>query len=540
MNSILPDIYNTHVDRFTSFFIYPFSFPKGQEPSPSAEWAHREFQVPLMPDQIEGWKFKRNYGEYIYFHDYVREFLFPRKTSLNSDTQHSVRVFEYKLPEKPQIRLTYSSQEESDHGNVKGQNTLMAWIKHIYLHLYPHGIGILSIETCDKATKDHPSQETKTFANDDTAMTGGELLLFNNMFRRLYPAYFERRDKDGAFQQVMGNEFPETVTVATSQRTIFEYSASKIPKTTFLKRNRSGKLIPAFSSFIGPLLDGLFGQNDLPAYTPLLDDRMLVFSYIVFPSSLKDSLSQEDRDIFYSHFLYVDNPEKGYRYDRSFVMEIMEAATYSRWENYQTKIGFSRYSGVFLYFGHYDHLYRTFESMYHQMFLLTIYYRVSLIRFADEMAQIARRDPGTAQLKNYEEYLKELRGIHTRFMHFMSICWFKEVTHQDQGIELFQLMRKAFDLDDMYAQVKEEIERADELGELLRQQHIAQFSNRMTIIGIIFAAAALIPVLFDHPLLLLSIFVIGFIVLPLPPVRKKLVPLMERIRKFWCNLYASK
>ena len=164
----------------------------------------------------------------------------------------------------------------------------------------------------------------------------------------------------------------------------------------------------------------------------------------------------------------------------------MEKQRYARWDHLDTRIGFTRHSTVFQYFGHYDFLYRPFVSMYYQMFLLITYYRARLIRFSDEVARIADKFPAEDNKSNdlSRNCKKELRGLHTRFMSFMNIDWFTEVTNQDQGIEIFKLMREAFELEPMYSQVKDEIERADELAELYHNREIEKFNKRVQDIGV--------------------------------------------------------
>ena len=75
---------------------------------------------------------------------------------------------------------------------------------------------------------------------------------------------------------------------------------------------------------------------------------------------------------------------------------------------------------------------------------------------------------------------------------FMNIYWFREVTHQDQGIEIFDLMRKAFNIEPMYQQVKDEIERADELIELIHNEKVEKFNAKAGLIGMIIGLLAVL------------------------------------------------
>lgn len=48
------------------------------------------------------------------------------------------------------------------------------------------------------------------------------------------------------------------------------------------------------------------------------------------------------------------------------------------------------------------------------------------------------------------------------FLKFSNVWYFRELTNQDQGIEMFDMHRRAYELDELHQHVKEEIEKLDE------------------------------------------------------------------------------
>ena len=497
MNSNYPDLYNTSVEKFTSFFVFPFSIPFKTQFSSNTIWGKSDFSIPKKPDEISDWKYQKNYAEYMYFHDYVREFIFPNSKQDTAFSEDSVLLYKYKLKTKPKITLTYKTSRDAAFDSDKSEKTISAWIQGIYLYLYPNDIGILTLQTGNTANIKDQAQNEILHENDEAELNGAEILLFNDMFRRIYPSYFEN-EKNGLFEQIKNKEFPWAVTIETPDELLYEYKSKDLAQTTHLKPNLLGKLTPVLSSYVKNLLDSFFSHSGNNAYVPILDDRMLVYSYIAFPMKAQETLTPpKDLEVFFSRFLYVESPESNYRYEEEFMKKLLAQNTYKRWEHYNTKIGFSRYSGTFLYFGHKEFLYRPFASMYYQMFLLIVYYRACLLQFADQIALVSKGflDKDIKRSKPPPTFLKQLCNLHGRFMKFMNIYWFKEVTNQDQGIELFALMRRAFDLDDMYTQVKEEIERADDFAQLLHQKKIECFQKWMTVFGAIISLAAMIAAL---------------------------------------------
>lgn len=490
----LSPLHQAPLEHFTSFFVFPFTFKQKPNLSRNSSWQRSLFEIPKKKNDMKEWIVRQNYAEYIYFHDYVRSFLFPEQTKENS-----AEFWKFQLPEITLVQLEYY-KDKKDQKFIK--DLLKAFINGVYLHLFPGKIGVLVIETANR-----PDTDEKFCLERNLIAYGSDLLLFHNMFRRVYPAYFE---KDGALRQQKDNEYPLSVRIEPIQghkagwpKKYDNSDESNIIEKIYLKpTSNSDNYYPAADSFVTDLLDDVFitksgraawCQHPKP-YTPILDDRMLVFNYTAFPENWKSKRSLADRTVFFSHLLWVDNPETDFRYDANFVKQLLDKHTYKRWSHFGTMIGFSRYSGAFLYFGHAEFLYRPFVSMYYQMFILIVFYRARLIRFSDEVSKIAVDFPiGKRQSKTkYLDFLTKLRELHSRFMKFMNIYWFREVTNQDQGIELFKLMRDAFELDTMYDQVKDEIERADQLVEMIHNEKVAEFSKKAGVIGAIIGAMAVV------------------------------------------------
>lgn len=471
-------LHNSPVERFTTFFLFPFAFKEKSDSQSGWTKVPIEFALPLVESQIEGnWSLQQNYSEYIYFHDYVRPFLFPRLTNGHTDPENSMEFYSYDMG-------TDAAIVELE--TISGKH-LTAFVNGIYVHLYPDKIGILVIETSN--TKDIKVANGSTDSLDGNGVRNGDdVLLFNSMFRRLYPAYFERSNLE---QQVINQEFPKAVTIKKADGDVIGYCSSKQFKTTCLKAAYNKKQYPLFKSHISQILVSFLKSSE---WYPVLDDRMLVHTYVAFPSFVEKRVERKQRDIFFSHLLYVDNPSTEFRYNEAFVRQMMKAQSYDRWKHYGTRIGFTRYSTAFQYYGFEDYLHRPFVSMYYQMFMLTTYYRAALVRFSDRIADVARKwhREGENAKSVSPRTRRELRNLHTDFMRFMNIHWFREVTNQDQGIEIFEHMVKAFDLETMYQQVKDEIERAEELDELLHSEKTETFNMQVGYVGISAASLAIL------------------------------------------------
>ena len=518
------------IRKFTSFFLFPFyydakeKFRDANKLGNKVPWKGPEgFRVALKPEDLDAkaetrgapspeevqsatsapdnllWPLRQNHAEYVYFHDYVRNFLFrveddPASARSKSDGvcgESQVRFYRYEL-ETPLVAEVLTFEEKR----------LSALVLGIYMHLFPCGIGVLSIETSNEPDDESWLEKADCrFRRENRIVSDGEdLLLFHNMFRRLYPAYYE---KDRIDQQMRGNEFPLSVTFRDIYGKPFDFrgmekgvglSKDDFERTCFRKtpnsredRKEPSKHYPTLSArYVTGLVDSFLGaqSGEDMNFSPILDDRMLVYSYVAFDGL--DGFHRDDRDIdvFFSHLLYVDNPAENYRYEPGFTEALLERAGYRRWKHWKTRIGFSRYSAVFQYDGHMLFLHRSFVSMYYQMFLLVTYYRARLIRLSDKMSSLSGHIGDEEDKALDEDLKKKFRHSRKLFVKFMNIEWFTEVTNQDQGIEIFDLMRDAFQLEPMYKEVKEEIERTDELMDLYHRDKLDRFGEMAGKVGL--------------------------------------------------------
>lgn len=153
------------VTKWTTFFLYPFSFPAQQKDALSAT-------LQKATDRWRRFTFspttgKEHFDELAYFFPYTKEFF-------TSQIDH----FRFNLPEKgeteqlssettsPGVETAKASLTVSDHDEVAPELT------EIRLHLLPLGIGILSLRVEGK-----------------TPLPFGRSLDFNSDFRYLTEAY---------------------------------------------------------------------------------------------------------------------------------------------------------------------------------------------------------------------------------------------------------------------------------------------------------------------------------------------------------------
>lgn len=230
------------------------------------------------------------------------------------------------------------------------------------------------------------------------------------------------------------------------------------------------------------------------------DNRTYVWTAAILPDGIK-TLPFLPRDVKpdahrYGHwirFLNVDSPKDTpgatHREISAFEREWAKERTYHRWEESGTWYGFSYHSGAMLAGPSWDlPAVRHFQDMYFDMAILLFYVRVTLFRFSRELSRIAIKD----DKKQADEY----QALRKNFVLFSILYRFPLLSNQQQSIEMYTIAKKYFDIDELYEEVKEEIDTAHQLEEMERQSQSTERMESLAKVGIPIAVAALVASIF--------------------------------------------
>ena len=130
--------------------------------------------------------------------------------------------------------------------------------------------------------------------------------------------------------------------------------------------------------------------------------------------------------------------------------ELLKKSTYFRWQGWGTLYGVSRYSFVALTdesdFAK-NVLAVHMRTIYARLFELVIIQRASMLRFSGEVTKVS----GLADTKE-KEVADWINSLYKEYIRFINQIYFRNVTAQDQGIELYEMLIAQFDSN---AQIKE-------------------------------------------------------------------------------------
>jgi hypothetical protein len=440
-----------------------------------AETVERHYldtETPILGDEIDSTK-GREKQAYLYFLPHLREVIFDVEGSKNALDIEPIK--HWRLHDDMTMEL--------------GQDDPMrAKLTDVSLYRYFNDTYLLAISV----KPDIPLDKKSSLHRDDTTwwhdlffadeaefqrIAKRQLhhwLHFTNQARIVYPSFIEQIDED---------KFTP-VTLKTAQEKIeFKHKDNISPIVLYLLKRF---FFNADEKQLRERLD----------YLP--NDRMVVSpAYGLAGQSLKPA----DMKRLFSLALYVDRASDtydgldGYAYEPKFVNELLEKDSLGRWIGLGNYSGCCGYANAYLGFGGFfnnviapSHI----PYIYGRMLTLALFYQMALRHYN------RRINYATKQLSE-DEKTTEFQRLRKQFIRFTNSYWFREVTSQVQGIEIFNLQTQALELEAEYSLIKDEMERADEYSNALRSEESAKRSeeldkqvHKLTKISVRLAAVALV------------------------------------------------
>ncbi len=234
------------------------------------------------------------------------------------------------------------------------------------------------------------------------------------------------------------------------------------------------------------------------------DERCYVWSSAMLEEggcSLQKQFRKEDVNIRahrYGHwvkFLNIDMPEalaEKNHLSTEFERQWAKDRTYHRWEGLGSWYGFSYHSGVMLapapqagdppFWQH-------FRRMYFDMALLLFYLRVTLFRFSREIFEL--------QKKQDADMLHDYSVLRKDFLNFSIRYQFPLLSNQQQAIEMYEIVRRHFNIDELYKEIEKEIEAMYNFVEMENARNLSKKANWIAKLGIPFAIISMVCSLVD-------------------------------------------
>lgn len=384
--------------------------------------------------------------------------------------------------------------------DVPGAKEYVLNVDSILLHLYNNGVGVISFHLNNRSEEQSSPQD---------------ILNINQFGRRVYPPFFAVEPdtvgtpyqyNPGGFEQglrtVKGMELANKISLGPEG--LFDDFA----RYTF-EENLKEQLfiIPRFIS-------GLFPGINLTHYkqteeagihlSPILDDRMFVVCWYG-NNKLAEGLQGWDKskkqypegdytykwDEWWFKFIYVDGGQKTCQ-NEVLTKKLTEACTNDRWVGYGTLYGTTRYSLVCLTkslksLGNSAFLVNHMQTMYYKMAELALVQRACVLRFSDEVTEISSlKEPDVETLS------AKVSSLYLQYIRFVNKIYFREVTTQEQGIELYDKLHQAMCLPKHVEDLDNEIAELHTYVSMLEERKRNRDLAMLTRIGAVFIVPSFI------------------------------------------------
>ena len=348
------------------------------------------------------------FGEKQYFFEFVHPVLYDSMDEKNNILRHYERL-------EPEARdVKYEIEVKDKKYELK--------VESINLNIYSTGIGVLTLYLANKKESQKSEADVRNI---------------NQYGRRVMPP------NAGEFNDWQRSQLAKSISIRGLQSDAQDRYKDDFRYCYIQDEKRKGVDDTwTVSSMILNLIHDIFPDMDV---VPVVDDRMLVNCWYG-NKELSQKIAEYDsfKNSWYK-FVFLDEGNCPSCQDKEMRDRLLSESTYTRWKDYGTLYGVSRYSLVAL----------TDESgfstsviamhmrtIYARLFELMIVQRASLLRFSGEVTKLCRAINLKKDLKEIEEPIKSL---YLGYIRFINQIYFRSVTTQDQGIELYEMISRQFD-----------------------------------------------------------------------------------------------
>jgi len=429
-------------------------------------WEYQKFDLSLALEEEKELAYL--YNEFAYFYDYAREALYNMRDFNPKNDKFEDEISYY-------FELADFKKENSFYViKIKDGMQYTLAIDGVSLRIFSTGIAILSIELLNYS---YPSLQA--------------IKQINEYGRRFYPQYIGQDDKTKALypEIAKGSFLADSICMQISRK---DRDTIKIAEPFRILLNRAKNDI-RIGSHISTLLGTCFTQDrDMKEkfyIQPILDDRMFVVCWygndVLAQRFTKDNTYTNDNSWY--EYVYVDKPDDITVKNDWMKNDLLYQATYDRWSGNKTLFGMTRYSFVALtdrqWYGT-TIISRHMRSLYFQMAVLLLSIRASILRFSDEMAAIA-------SLRDYKEE-ERLSDLYGRYLTFYNRLYFKEITHQDQGIELYDIGLRQMKIPEHIEKLDGKFTKLHDFATLKQNNRESDKVNRLTVLGSLFVIPSVV------------------------------------------------
>ncbi len=360
------------------------------------------------------------------------------------------------------------------HIRIKEKNYILR-LEALNLNLYSTGVGIMSFFL--KNEREDQKEES-------------DIRNINQFGRRIMPPHSGEFDTGNRSLIAHSIDIVGLDGAEESYRDTFDYTKERGSMT---QRGFSNIWEPAH--FIRNLIKEL--SSDL-IITPVIDDRMIVncwYGNADIANEIKEIEKTEfdEQDLWYK-YIFVDNGDFTSCQNKEMLKALTKESTYYRWQQQGTLYGITRYSFTALtddsWFAE-NILSMHMRTIYSRMLELVIIQRASILRFSEEITKVSAIKDG-----NSKETARYAESLYKEYIRFVNQMFFRNITAQDQGIELYGMMMNQFKSEVQIKELDEEISELHQYITLKIEQRRSENGDFLNLLAAVFLPATLLTGIF--------------------------------------------
>ena len=226
--------------------------------------------------------------------------------------------------------------------------------------------------------------------------------------------------------------------------------------------------------------------------TPVIDDRMIVncwYGNNEIAGKIKKDEKFPKKEFWYQ-YTFVDNGDFVSCCNKEMKDALVEDSTYYRWQETGTLYGITRYSFVALtdegWFAT-NILSMHMRTIYARMLELVIIQRASILRFSEEVTKVS-----ALKGNDHKKIARHAGSLYIEYIRFVNQMFFRNITAQDQGIELYEMMMRQFKSEVQIKDLDEEISELHQYITLNIEQRRSENGDFLNLLAAIFLPATLL------------------------------------------------
>lgn len=445
----------------------------------------------------------QGYAEFVYFHDFVQGLIFGRAESAGPPPLENVTLFRRADIRKVEFEVS--------------NRRFLADVERCNLYLFNSGAAVLALEWNFDDKPKVADLRSNAEANEPRRMTLADVQTFTDHARRSYAPYFSVSEKRCTTPEVTPAKVPGKVRWLDDKKnpisfdlygaTISEFSPGSFRDDfAVVHEHRVAPVAPHWRVLLDPLVFAGYAKADAPAWRQVVDERIPVMSYVSLTGAAKERYRRHDdnkerqrKDLRivkrgdWIRLCYADEQgDNELPYSPSFLRNFERDACYDRFFPSRTTDSSARFLIAGFHFAvvgagwFFDTLLvHHFRRHYFQMGLMLHMEFAGLLATSSRITEAVRdynKDAGKPGERDADGAFGEtIIAIERDFLKFMHLFHFTGLSNQIQANELFLKWRRALGIDQMFADVRDEIEAATKFVLALEQREETKQQGRQSL-----------------------------------------------------------